>query len=163
SEGCVDRSTMLSSPPRQLECGARTLTCLAKRGQALHGLCLRVPPNTDRARPNKLGDAAGPLTPAASCPDARDRRPAPRPAPHRPELAHPRLEAPDLQAQCSTARKGQQACAARQVSLDELDRQEVQHRLLAGRLDIAALAAVNPIEPQRRAAAPIIAGLRPLP
>ncbi len=38
--------------------------------------------------------------------------------------------------------------------LGELDRQQVEHRILAGGIDVAALAGSDALEPQRRAAAP---------
>src|SRR5262249_37808872 len=44
----------------------------------------------------------------------------------------------------------------------EFHRQQVEHRVLAGGIDLAALAAIDPLEAQRRAAAPKLGLLRTL-
>src|SRR3954468_24958189 len=71
-----------------------------------------------------------------------------------PEIGKLRLQALDLEPEHSPA--GEYEChhPGGCVGLGKLNGQQVEHRLLAGRIDLAALAAVHTLETQRRAAAP---------
>ena len=71
-----------------------------------------------------------------------------------PEIGKLRLQALDLEPEHSPAGEYEGHHPGGRVGLGKLDGQQVEHRILAGRIDLAALAAVHPLETQRRAAAP---------
>ena len=66
------------------------------------------------------------------------------------------LQAFDLETNGAAAGEGQRHDAGRRIVLGEFDRQQIERRVLVGLIEIAALAAVHALEPQRRAAAPQI-------
>src|SRR4051812_14166930 len=71
-----------------------------------------------------------------------------------PEIGELRLQALDLEPEHSPAGEYEGHHPGGRVGLGKLDGQQVEHRILAGWIDLAALAAIDPLETQRRAAAP---------
>src|SRR5262245_5591771 len=72
--------------------------------------------------------------------------------PHRAKVDQFALQALDLQSQRSAAGKNQGDNAAGRVALVELDREQVEHRLLVFAIDIAALDGIDAVETQGGAA-----------
>src|SRR5712691_317102 len=79
---------------------------------------------------------------------------APGAGPGRPEIGELALQAFDLEPQLSAAGEGERHHAAGRIGLGEFDREQVEHVVLAVGIDAAALADVDALEAQRRAAAP---------
>src|SRR5262249_24645852 len=63
-------------------------------------------------------------------------------------------QALDLETEHSSAGENESDDASRRVGLGKLDGKQVEHRGLARRIDISALAAIDALEAQRRTAAP---------